>query len=139
MKEPVTTYTASSLDDLDKIARAFLKTFPVGGIFCIQGEMGAGKTTFIHSICRELGLDFAGSPTFSLVNEYITPEGISLFHFDLYRLKRLEEALDIGIDEYLAHDGYHLIEWPDVIESLIPENAQTVRIKDISGIREISF
>jgi tRNA threonylcarbamoyladenosine biosynthesis protein TsaE len=139
MKKPVKTYTARTVDDLDPIAQAFLNAYPSGGIFCIQGEMGAGKTTFIHSICRRLGLDFAGSPTFSLVNEYTTGEGIGLFHFDLYRLKRLEEALDIGIEEYLGQEGYHLIEWPDIIEPLLPEDAQTVQIRELSGIREISF
>lgn len=140
MKLPTQQHTSQQVKDLDVIAELFIANFPQGGIFCISGEMGAGKTTFVHAICRVLGLEFAGSPTFSLVNEYRTDTGIELLHFDLYRLKNLEAALDIGMDEYLERSGYILIEWPDIIQPLLPENAQRIEITvENDDIRLIKF
>jgi tRNA threonylcarbamoyladenosine biosynthesis protein TsaE len=133
MIEPSTKHTAKQPTDLDQIAVQFIASFPRGGIFCIYGEMGAGKTTFVHAICRALGLEFAGSPTFSLVNEYQTVKGTDLLHFDLYRLKNLEAALDIGMDEYLERKGYIMIEWPEIIQPILPVTAQKVGITVLTG------
>ncbi len=139
MKEPVHIQTAENLEDLDQIAADFLKSFPDGGIFGIQGEMGAGKTTFVHAICKQFGLEFAGSPTFSLVNQYKTPAGLHMYHLDLYRLKNFEEALDIGIEEYLYQNGYVFIEWPGVIAELLPAHASKIHITEMKGQRKIAY
>lgn len=89
--------------------------------------MGAGKTTFIKAICHELGVaDIVQSPTFSIINEYKTTTGESLFHFDFYRIKKLEEVFDIGYEDYIYSGSYCFLEWPELIEPLLPED--TVRI-----------
>jgi tRNA threonylcarbamoyladenosine biosynthesis protein TsaE len=139
MIQPQSEYIASKPEDLDSIADSFLQAFPVGGIFCISGEMGSGKTTFVHAICKKFGLAFAGSPTFSLVNEYLTSAGQTVLHFDLYRLKNLESALDIGFDEYLQRNGYLFIEWPEIVLPLLPDNAQSVTINVNGTARSIHF
>jgi tRNA threonylcarbamoyladenosine biosynthesis protein TsaE len=139
MTKPTQSHPAAIPEDLTQIASKFLQSFQDGGIFCIQGEMGAGKTTFVHAICRQFGVEFAGSPTFSLVNEYTSASGHRIYHFDLYRLKSCEEALDIGMDEYLLSEGYLFIEWPDVITALLPETSHCIIIRETNGIRNIEF
>ena len=125
--------------DLVPTAEQLLKTFPGSRIFAFHGNMGAGKTTFIKVICRLLGAaDLVQSPSFAIINEYKIPGGDPVFHFDFYRIKKLEEAMDIGCEEYFYSGHYCLIEWPELIEPLLPEG--TVRI-EISGDPEriISF
>lgn len=100
-------------------------------VIAFSGEIGAGKTTLIQAFCRQLGVrEPVTSPTFSLVNEYTYPDEDGqlryIYHMDLYRLKRVEEALDFGIEEYLNEEDYCLIEWPEIVEALLP--ADTVRI-----------
>ena len=121
----------SSLDELDKGVQILLQYLGHKRILAFSGEIGAGKTTFIQSFCQHLGVqEPVTSPTFSLVNEYTYEdeqgESRCIYHMDLYRLKRMEEALDFGIEEYLYDDSYCLIEWPEIIEELLPED--TVRI-----------
>jgi tRNA threonylcarbamoyladenosine biosynthesis protein TsaE len=98
-------------------------------IFAIYGSMGAGKTTFIKAICEILGaVDIVSSPTFTIVNEYRTSKGKTLFHIDFYRIKNQEEVYDFGIEEYLTGDSYCFMEWPELIEELLPSDTVVVRI-----------
>jgi len=124
------TITISSLQELDSAARSFLEVIGKVDIIAFSGEMGAGKTTFIQALCRNLGITVeVNSPTFSLVNEYFTPEGDSIFHFDLYRIETSEELFDMGYEEYFYSGSLCLIEWPEKASSLIPEDALWVSIE----------
>ena len=116
------------LDELPEVAR-FLLENTQGRIWLFDGEMGSGKTTLIKQVVKELGGDDrVSSPTFSIVNEYITPK-YKVYHFDLYRLEDETEALDFGIEEYFdTEDAYVFIEWPDKIPNLLPANSQKIRI-----------
>jgi tRNA threonylcarbamoyladenosine biosynthesis protein TsaE len=97
-------------------------------ILAFYGAMGAGKTTIIKAICEVLGaIDIVTSPTFTLVNEYKTTAGESLFHFDFYRIKKTEEVFDFGIEEYFTSDSYCFLEWPELVEEILPSG--TVRIQ----------
>jgi tRNA threonylcarbamoyladenosine biosynthesis protein TsaE len=106
-----------------------LLTYTTGKrIFAFYGSMGAGKTTFIKAICKELGAaDTVSSPTFTLVNEYRTINGEPLYHIDFYRIKKEEEVFDFGIEEYLTGESYCFMEWPELIENILPE--ETIRIR----------
>ena len=98
-------------------------------IFAFYGSMGAGKTTLIKAICRELGaLDIVTSPTFTLVNEYRTSPGNSVYHIDFYRINKQEEVYDFGIEEYLTGDSYCFMEWPELIEEILPPDTLRIRI-----------
>ena len=117
---------------------SLLKSCPVA---CFNGEMGAGKTTFIKVICEELGVkDATSSPTFSIVNEYMDGVGQSLFHFDFYRIKGISEAQDVGAEEYLYSGDTCLIEWSQMIKPLIPDEHLEINIKLVEGNkREITI
>lgn len=122
--------TISSLQELDNAAARFLELAGGNTVIAFSGELGAGKTTFIQAICRNLGVEVeVNSPTFSLVNEYFTPEGNSIFHFDLYRIETPEELFDMGYEEYFYSGSLCLIEWPEKAKKLIPENALWVKIE----------
>lgn len=109
--------------EIPEIARELIKQADQERIWCFYGEMGAGKTTLIKAICHELGvIDQMSSPTFAIVNEYLDDHGESIYHFDFYRLKTPQEALDIGIEDYFYSDSYCFIEWPEKISGLIPES-----------------
>ncbi|WP_116788398.1 tRNA (adenosine(37)-N6)-threonylcarbamoyltransferase complex ATPase subunit type 1 TsaE [Flavobacterium psychrotrophum] len=111
------TFSLAEIDDVAKIVLAS----NLKNIILFHAEMGAGKTTFIKALARQLGvIDMTGSPTFSLVNEYGTEDGRVLYHFDLYRLNSEEEAYDMGIDEYFYSGNLCLIEWPEKTPNLIP-------------------
>lgn len=128
------TIQLSSLDELNKASKEFIQLIGNHKVFAFNGEMGAGKTTFIKAICRTLGVEEnITSPTFSLVNEYFTNSGETIYHFDCYRLKNIEEAYDIGTEEYLYSGNLCFIEWPDRIESLLPNNSINVEIKVIDN------
>ncbi len=117
------------LASLDKTARKFLELNSGKKIFAFYGDMGAGKTTFIKALCANLkSLDVVTSPTFTLVNEYLTEGGDYLYHFDFYRINKLEEAYDFGFEEYLDSGKYCFIEWPEKIESLLPDSVSPVKI-----------
>ena len=122
--------TISSLQELDNASARFLELAGGNTVIAFSGELGAGKTTFIQAICRNLGIEVeVNSPTFSLVNEYFTPEGNSIFHFDLYRIETPEELFDMGYEEYFYSGSLCLIEWPEKAKKLIPENALWVKIE----------
>jgi tRNA threonylcarbamoyladenosine biosynthesis protein TsaE len=114
-------YNNCTLEDLPSIARAILDEYPDERIFAFFGDLGAGKTTLIKALCRALGVEGdVTSPTFAIINEY-DAGGIDLvYHFDFYRIKKAEEALDIGYEEYLDSSNYCFIEWADKIEELLP-------------------
>ena len=117
------TLTIPSLDALPQAAREFINSLGDRTVITFKGEMGAGKTTFINELCRQLGVetDATSSPTFALVNEYRSDTTAELiYHFDLYRLEDLDEAMDMGIEDYLDCGALCLIEWPDVIDPLLP-------------------
>lgn len=120
-----------SLDELPEAAQSLLQAHANKRLFAFNGSMGAGKTTFIKEICKFLGVDsMVNSPTFSIVNEYFTTEGDSVYHFDFYRIKKKEEIMDIGYEEYMFSGNYCLMEWPEKIEELLPENIVYVTIKE---------
>ncbi len=119
-----------SVEELKGVARELIQQYPDERVFAFYGKMGAGKTTFIQSICRALGSeDNITSPTFALINEYMSAGMNSIFHFDFYRIKDIEEAFDLGYEDYIYSGNYCLIEWPEMIESLLPENIVEVRIE----------
>jgi tRNA threonylcarbamoyladenosine biosynthesis protein TsaE len=120
----------TSLKGLDKAAKKLITEFHDQRVFAFYGKMGAGKTTFIQAICRQLGsTDNITSPTFALINEYKTPDNESLFHFDFYRIKDLEEAFDLGYEDYFYSGNYCFIEWPENVEPLLPQNVVEVKIE----------
>ena len=114
---------------LHKAAKTFLEETEGNKIFAFYGTMGAGKTTFIKSVCEILGsVDIISSPTFTLINEYRTEKGESLYHIDFYRIKKQEEVFDFGIEEYFASGSYCFMEWPELIEEILPPETVKVRI-----------
>ncbi len=120
----------NTIEELPKVAEAFLKHFPNERLFAFYGKMGAGKTTLIKALCRALGsIDPITSPTFALVNEYSTADNERIFHFDFYRIKSMEEALDIGFDDYIDSGKYCMMEWPENVEDLLPEEMVKVEIE----------
>lgn len=131
---------ATTTESLDKAAAGLVSTFPGQRIFAFYGKMGAGKTTFIQAVCRYLGTsDMVTSPTFALINEYTTEQGNSIYHFDFYRIKDIEEAYDLGYEDYFYSGEYCLIEWPEKIESLLPEDYVLVNIEvQPDEVREIN-
>ena len=132
------TISLNTLSKLPAAAKEILSFAQAKTIFCFYGELGAGKTTLIKEICRQLGVtDPGSSPTFSLINEYDAGSGKRLFHFDLYRLKSESEIYDIGYEEYLFSGNYCFIEWPLKIERLLPANHVKVQIEVKEGERII--
>ena len=128
----------SDLSQLQKTAEALLKNFPGDRVFAFYGAMGAGKTTFIKAICKELGsADYVTSPTFALINEYSTSDGSVIYHFDFYRIKKLEEAFDLGFEDYIYSGNYCFIEWPEMIESLLLKGIVEVRIQETEKNRRL--
>lgn len=117
------------LEGIREAAQEFLADIGEDRIFLFEGEMGSGKTTFIAELCRQLGAhDDFGSPTFSIVNEYSSAEGNPIYHFDLYRLETPQEVLDMGAQDYFDSGALCLVEWPDRLGSLAPEEARIVEI-----------
>ncbi len=120
-----------SLEDLPGAAEKLIESFNDERIFAFYGKMGAGKTTFIKEICTFLQVeDVVTSPTFALINEYITVSGDSVFHFDFYRIEKASEAMNIGFEEYIYSDDYCLIEWPEKVEEIMPERFVKVTITE---------
>jgi tRNA threonylcarbamoyladenosine biosynthesis protein TsaE len=118
------------LEEIDAAARRFLKETPRHRLIAFHAPMGAGKTTFTAALCRAKGVreDAVSSPTFAIINEYRTADGEPLFHFDFYRITRLEEALDIGLYDYLDSGCLCLMEWPENVAELLPEDTLHVDI-----------
>jgi len=129
-----------TLDQLPLIAEQIIKEHPEHRLLAFYGKMGIGKTTLIKAICNYLGVtDTVGSPTFSIVNQYLTKNNYTLYHFDFYRLKKIEEAYDIGYEDYFYSDNYCFIEWPEKIESLLPTECLKIFIDEEDGIRNIKI
>lgn len=121
---------AASINELQKIAKKLIDTFPDEKIFALYGKMGAGKTTFIQAICKVLGsADNVISPTFAIINEYSTKTNDPIFHFDFYRINNMSEAFDLGYEDYFYSGNYCFIEWPEKIEPLLPENIVEIKIE----------
>lgn len=118
-----------TLEELEEVARKLISNFGHLHVWCFVAEMGAGKTTLIKQICEELQvIDAMSSPTFAIVNEYETQKGDTIYHFDCYRLESIDEALNIGIEDYLFAENRCLIEWPEIIETLLPANYLKISI-----------
>jgi tRNA threonylcarbamoyladenosine biosynthesis protein TsaE len=123
-------FVVENMYDLPAVAKSLLDNLGETTVVAFDGQMGAGKTTFIQNILRAMGIENThGSPTYSLVNEYKSPFYGSVFHFDLYRLNSEEEAFDIGIEEMIYGGGICFIEWPDKVLHLLPENTLFVKIR----------
>ena len=124
------------IEEIRKAARQFIENIGSHRVFAFYGKMGAGKTTFIKAICEELGVeDVITSPTFAIVNEYTTHSSLlapysSIYHFDFYRIKKLEEVYDMGFEDYFYSGSLCFIEWPELIEEVLPENAVKVFIEE---------
>ena len=131
----------NSLDDIRQVARTFLAEIGDNKLIAFYGHMGAGKTTFIKALCEELGVeDVVNSPTFAIVNEYTDREGESVFHFDFYRIKSLDEAFGIGFDNYMDSGCFCLMEWPEKVEEILPEETLRVEISEVEdGTRLIKI
>ncbi|MBP5210846.1 MAG: tRNA (adenosine(37)-N6)-threonylcarbamoyltransferase complex ATPase subunit type 1 TsaE [Bacteroidales bacterium] len=120
----------NSLSEIHAAAASFLEQLAENRVVAFYGNLGAGKTTFITALCDVLGVeDIVCSPTFTIINEYRTAQGLPVYHFDFYRINRLSEAQDIGLDEYLYSGHLCLIEWPEKIEELLPEDTLRVTIE----------
>ena len=125
------TIIIKDLNDIDRAAEEFIKEIGDHRLIAFYAPMGAGKTTFTTAICRRLGVDedAVSSPTFAIINEYKTGDGESMFHFDFYRINRVEEAFDIGLFDYLDSGCLCIMEWPENIEDILPEETLKVSIK----------
>ena len=129
-----------NLNELPQVAQESINYFGKDKIVLFYGEMGAGKTTLIKEICKAYGVkDNITSPTFSIVNEYHTSTGEIIYHFDFYRIKNEDEALDMGYEEYFFSGHRCLIEWPEKINNLLPANTIKVEVKVKNSDRYISF
>ena len=145
-KDILKTFTITSLEEIDKVAGDFIQYISESdlqsNILAFYGKMGAGKTTFIKAICKVLGVkDIVNSPTFTIINEYRSSRGFPIYHFDFYRINRLQEAFDIGTEDYFTGNGLCLIEWPEKIAEILPEDHIKVTIstnEDLSRTVEIS-
>ncbi|MFW5656874.1 MAG: tRNA (adenosine(37)-N6)-threonylcarbamoyltransferase complex ATPase subunit type 1 TsaE [Bacteroidota bacterium] len=138
----MTKLEVKSLDDLPEAARKFINYIGQHTVIAFYGKMGAGKTTFIKAVCKELGVtDRVTSPTFALINEYTAmPAGQPVFHFDFYRIKDISEVYDLGYEDYFYSNNFCLVEWPEMIESILPEETLkvTITVNDDES-RVISF
>ena len=135
------TYTINSISDLPEVAKKvipLLEQFPVVAFY---GAMGAGKTTFIKALCDELKVcDAVNSPSFAIINEYLSGSGQTIFHFDFYRLKNITELFDLGYEEYFDGEKICLIEWPEIVEDYLPNERLNINIAEIEeGKRTISI
>mgnify|MGYP000008478068 FL=1 len=131
-------FVLSQLSDCKDFAEQFFNWYPKKNCFAFSGEMGAGKTTIINSLLQHLGInDFQGSPTFAIVQSYLIPTNENCYHIDAYRIDNKEEALAIGFDEIMNEEAYFFIEWPEKIESFLPDNTIWVYIRESESNKRI--
>jgi len=135
----MTTFEIHSLKTINKTAQQFINQIGDRTVFAFNGKMGAGKTTFIKSICEVMGVkETVNSPTFSIVNEYEAADGRIIFHFDCYRINKIQEALDLGAEEYLYSGKLCFIEWSENIAPILPDSIVNVDIEETeNGKRQI--
>lgn len=133
--------TINGLDTIRSAARQFIENIGSSRVFAFYGKMGAGKTTFVKALCEELGCDdVITSPTFAIVNEYTDGKQQPVYHFDFYRIKKLEEVYDMGYEEYFYSGALCLIEWPELIEDVLPDDTVRVTIEELAdGSRLLTF
>ena len=131
----------ASLEEIGTAAKQFVLAMGEKKVFAFYGKMGAGKTTFIKAVCEELGVrDVINSPTFAIVNEYVDGQGEPIYHFDFYRIKKEQEVLDIGYEDYVYSGYVCFMEWPELIENLLPDDTVRVVIEEeMDGSRKILF
>lgn len=133
------TLTFSNIEQLPDVARRLLDEFPDERFFAFFGPMGVGKTTLIKELCAQLGVtQNVCSPTFAIVNEYSDAQGEPIYHFDFYRIKKLEEAYDIGYEEYFYSGCYCFTEWTEKIEPLLPDHYLRIDIAEQQGTRTLT-
>ncbi len=133
------TLTFNSTEQLPDVARRLLEAFPDERFYAFFGSMGVGKTTLIKEICAQLGVEQnVCSPTFAIVNEYADREGEPVYHFDFYRLKNLDEAYDIGYEEYFYSGCWCFTEWTEKIEPLLPDRHLRIDISESGGVRTLT-
>lgn len=137
MKESI--IKIESLENYPSAAKEFIEKMGGNRIFAFYGKMGTGKTTFIKSICEAMGVkDIINSPTFAIVNEYEDAESNTIYHFDFYRIKSIAEVYNMGYEEYLYSNAYCFIEWPELIEELLPEESAKVYMEELAdGSRHV--
>jgi len=136
------TITIKDLDHIEDAAREFIRNMGDDTVFAFYGKMGAGKTTFIKALCKLLGVeDEVNSPTFAIINEYRSETTAELiYHFDFYRIKKLEEVYDLGYEDYFYSGALCFIEWPELVEELLPLDAKKVTItENADGSRTIEI
>ena len=136
------TLTIASLAQIHNVAKQFIDNIGTGKVFAFYGKMGSGKTTFIKAICEELGVtDVITSPTFAIVNEYHSEQTSKpIFHFDFYRIKKLEEVYDMGYEDYFYSGSLCFLEWPELIEEILPTDVVKVKIEEqADGSRTLTF
>ena len=128
-------------EDIRQAAKQFAESMGENTVFAFYGKMGAGKTTFIKAVCEQLGVqDTVTSPTFAIVNEYEAAQGRPIYHFDFYRIKKVSEAYDMGCEEYFYSGHPCFIEWPELIEEVLPEETVSVTIEALpDGLRRLVF
>ncbi|MCR5366795.1 MAG: tRNA (adenosine(37)-N6)-threonylcarbamoyltransferase complex ATPase subunit type 1 TsaE [Prevotella sp.] len=131
----------TDIEHIREAAREFIEHIGDRRVFAFYGKMGAGKTTFVKAICEELGVDdVITSPTFAIINEYTSAKDDTIFHFDFYRIKKLEEVYDMGYEDYFYSGALCFIEWPELIEEILPDDAVRVSIAEQDdGSRIVTF
>lgn len=131
----------NDLSSIRESAKEFIAQMGDHRVFLFYGSMGAGKTTFIRAICEELGVtDVVNSPTFAIVNEYTGGKGQPIYHFDFYRINKVEEAYDFGYEDYFYSGNVCFVEWPEMIEELLPPDAVRVSIQEMAdGSRNVNI
>lgn len=121
----------NSIEEINQAAQTFVAAMGKRKVFAFYGKMGAGKTTFIKAVCQTLGVeDVINSPTFAIVNEYIDGQGQPIYHFDFYRIKTPQEVLDIGYEDYVYSGHVCFMEWPELVENLLPDDVVKVTIEE---------
>ncbi|MDO5523155.1 MAG: tRNA (adenosine(37)-N6)-threonylcarbamoyltransferase complex ATPase subunit type 1 TsaE [Bacteroidia bacterium] len=131
-------FKINNISEINNVAKQFITQTKNEKVFAFYGSMGAGKTTFIKAVCEELGVrETITSPTFAIINEYKDKDERSIYHFDFYRINKLEEAFDFGYEDYFYSGNRCFIEWPELVEPLLPEHTVKVRIAETENGKRI--